>query len=70
MRTLNISISDMDFNKFGLRQKFWGYTENRCTDVTNGAGTVLYQWCCADYYMFWIKFGPECGVGPERLQMY
>lgn len=49
---------------------FWGYGENRCSDVTNGAGTVLYQWCCADYYVLWINVSTDCGVGPDRLQMY
>lgn len=30
------------------------------TPVTNGAGTVLYTWCCNTYYVFGIAFGPYC----------
>jgi len=45
--------------------KFWGNSELRCTPVTNGAGTTLYEWCCADYYMLWIKVDTNCGEKSE-----
>lgn len=40
--------------------KFWGRGETTCTPVDNGAGQILYYWCCYDYYVLWINTGTTC----------
>ena len=45
--------------------KFWGAGEPSCNEVTNGAGQVLYEWCCQPVYVFWLKVDKNCGARDE-----
>lgn len=47
--------------------KFWGNGEPRCTTINNGAGQDLYEWCCQDYFVFWIKVDTSCGIREEMV---
>jgi hypothetical protein len=50
---------------FGRWEYLSRHSTASCNDVTNGAGQVLYEWCCQPVYVFWLKVDKNCGTRDE-----